>query len=187
MFFYGTSSYTQYKENEKIMFTPTEINEAVKIDGIDKKVVPFNHTHLKVMDFRSHDIQIIESFVNYDELTKNLNGNGLSFTGIANKKFVCCFGLVKIWDGNYECWLLPSSDVGKNKFAFHRAALRFFTYAAKKLKIHRMQMIVLISNDIAYKWAQKCYFIQEGLLRKYGPDKSDYFMMSRIFNTNDKE
>ena len=169
------------------MFTADEMNKAMRIDGINKKVVPFHNSHLNVMDFRKQDLQIINGFINYNELTKNLNDNGLSFTGIANQKFVCCFGLVKIWEGNYEGWLLPSKDVGKNKFAFHRAALRFFTYAADKLNIHRIQMIVLISNDIAYKWAQKCYFTQEGLLREYGPDRSDYYMMSRLFNKKNKE
>ena len=170
------------------MFSANEINKAMNIDGVYYKVVPFHNTHLKVMDFREHDLQIINSFVDYHEMTQNLNGNGLSFTGIANGKFVCCFGLVKIWDGVYECWLLPSKEqVVKHKFIFHKSTLKFFNYVAKHLNIHRLQMVVLQSNILAYKWAKRCYFIEDGLLKNYGPDKSDYFLMSRLFNFNHKE
>ena len=78
-------------------------------------------------------------------------------------------------------------QIGEHKFKFHKASLRFFNYAAKKLNIHRLQINVSRYNYLAYKWALACYFLEEGILKEYGPDKSDYFMMSRLFGKTKKE
>ena len=63
----------------------------------------------------------------------------------------------------------------------HKASKLFFDYAANKLEMKRLQITVCSRNIPAYKWAKVCYFEDEGILRNYGPQGDDYYMMSRVF------
>lgn len=164
------------------MFTTDELNKVCKLNSINDRLLPFHFTHLKLMTFRQSEINLFKSFSDYAERIKTYPIKGLSFSGISEKEIVCCFGLIPIWHGVYEAWLIPSLHISNKKFVFHRASLRFFKYVAKKLSIHRIQINVSRSNYLAYKWAKSCYFLEEGILEKFGPDKSDYYMMSRLFN-----
>ena len=169
------------------MFTTIELNYALRLDGEKTKLVPFHYTHLKFMQYREADQKLFASFNDYAERIKSFPIEGLSFSGITNKKIVCSFGLQPIWEGVYEAWLIPSLEITKYKFKFHKASLRYFNYIAKKLNIHRLQINVSRYNYLAYKWALACYFLEEGILKEYGPDKSDYFIMARLFGKTKKE
>jgi hypothetical protein len=163
------------------MITCDELNYLMGLDGINYKLVPFHYTHLNMMEFREADNLLMKSFKNYDEQIKTNPLEGLSFSGLCYGEIVCCFGILPLWEGVYEAWLLPCKHLTKNKFKFHRSSLKFFEYVADRLNIHRLQINVSSHNCLAYKWAKKCYFTEEGLLRKYGPDKTDYHIMSRLF------
>lgn len=168
-------------------FTCEELNYVMALDGVDYKLIPFHYTHLNMMEFRESEYSLINSFIDYEEKIKTCPVEGLSFSGVCFGDIVCCFGIIPLWQGVYEAWLLPCKDLTKNKLRFHKSSLKFFEYVADRLNIHRLQINVNRQNCLAYKWAKKCYFIEEGLLREYGPDKSDFYIMSRLFNYNEKE
>tara|TARA_E500000305_G_C4022561_1_gene239768 strand:+ start:135 stop:647 length:513 start_codon:yes stop_codon:yes gene_type:complete len=168
-------------------FTCEELNHVMVLDGVDYKLIPFHYTHLNMMEFRESEYSLINSFIDYEEKIKTCPVEGLSFSGVCFGDIVCCFGIIPLWQGVYEAWLLPCKDLTKNKLRFHKSSLKFFEYVADRLNIHRLQINVNRQNCLAYKWAKKCYFTEEGLLREYGPDKSDFYIMSRLFNYNEKE
>ena len=168
-------------------FTCEELNQSTNLDGVDYKLIPFHYTHLNMMEFRESEYSLINSFIDYEEKIKTCPVEGLSFSGVCFGDIVCCFGIIPLWQGVYEAWLLPCKDLTKNKLRFHKSILKFFDYVADRLNIHRLQINVNRQNCLAYKWAKKCYFTEEGLLREYGPDKSDFYIMSRLFNYNEKE
>jgi len=91
------------------------------------------------------------------------------------------WGVYEFWPGCAEAWLIPSKHIGQKTMAFHRAALAFFEYVAAQKGIKRLQFTVHTQNVHADRWAQRCYFVCEGVLRKYGPDGADYYMYSRMF------
>ena len=72
-----------------------------------------------------------------------------------------------------------------NMFCF--SLLNRIFFVIRYYYIHRLQINVNRQNCLAYKWAKKCYFTEEGLLREYGPDRSDFYIMSRLFKTKEKE
>ena len=82
----------------------------------------------------------------YEEKIKTCPMEGLSFRGVSFGDIACCFGMLPLWEGVYEAWLLPCKDLTKNKFKFHRASLKFFEYVAKRLNIHRLQINVSSQN-----------------------------------------
>ena len=96
------------------MFTTIELNQAMRIDGEESKVVPFHYTHLKFMEFREAEKKLFDSFHDYAERLKTYPIHGLSFSGMVGKKIVCCFGLLPIWEGVYEAWLIPCLQIGEH-------------------------------------------------------------------------
>ena len=46
--------------------------------------------------------------------------------------------------------------------------------------LKRLQITVSYHNNTAYKFAKSLYFKKEGVLKKYGPEGADYFMMARF-------
>lgn len=107
--------------------------------------------------------------------------DGLSYSAMCDGKVYAMFGLYPLWKGVAEAWLLPSSKLENRKMVFHKSCLRFFPYAAEKLKLHRIQVYVRSSNVQAYKWIEMMYFKREGLLERYGPDINDYYVYGRLF------
>ena len=57
--------------------------------------------------------------------------------------------------------------------------MRIFDYAMSKHSMKRLQITVSSENALALKWAERCYFNHEGVLQKYGPEGTDYYMMAR--------
>ena len=74
---------------------------------------------------------------------------------------------------------IPSTTalVGFERAARHQS----FTKAAKELSLHRLQVTVSSRNVRAVKWIKSLYFKEEGILKNYGIDKSDYIMFARLF------
>ena len=52
------------------MFTTIELNQAIRLDEINYKLVPFHHTHLNFMKFRESENQLFKSFEDYPERIK---------------------------------------------------------------------------------------------------------------------
>ena len=52
---------------------------------------------------------------------------------------------------------------------------------AKELSLHRLQVTVSSRNVLAVKWIKSLYFKEEGILKNYGVDKTDYIMFARLF------
>ena len=52
---------------------------------------------------------------------------------------------------------------------------------AADLKLKRLQVTVSSLNVSALKWIKSIYFVNEGLLKHYGVNSSDYKMFARYF------
>ena len=49
------------------------------------------------------------------------------------------------------------------------------------IKLKRLQVTVSSLNVSALKWIKAMYFVNEGILKHYGVDGSDYKMFARYF------
>ena len=163
------------------MFSIDELNKVMRMDVPRHKVVPFHPAHLFMCELNEFDKKNIELFDEYREYLQTYAEHGHALTAIGDEDVYAMFGLWELWPGVGEAWLIPSAKIDRKTIAMHRAALRFFEHAANKMQIKRLQFTVCTLNVRADRWAQRCYFEREGLLRRYGPDGSDYWMYSRMF------
>jgi len=161
------------------MFTADELMQVMKLDGYRNRLVTFQPNHIHMTKFRDFDQEILDGYGRPH--IEDYAVDGLSYSAMCDGKVYAMFGLYPLWKGVAEAWLLPSSKLENRKMVFHKSCLRFFPYAAEKLKLHRIQVYVRSSNVQAYKWIEMMYFNREGLLKRYGPDINDYYVYGRLF------
>ena len=163
------------------MFSADELNKVCNLeyDG-DYKIVEFNQYHMEMLELNKHDKAWHKYYKNYAKQISDYYTDGTAFTGLAYGNVVCCFGFTFLWNGVYEAWLLPTPEkVKEYVIPFHRSSLKVFDYAMSKHSMNRLQIVVSSQNALARRWAERCYFKNEGLLHKYGPEGIDYYMFAR--------
>jgi hypothetical protein len=93
---------------------------------------------------------------------------------------IAIVGIFRVNDGTGEAIAIVSPDVKNYVFQFHRACIKILEDLTKSMKLNRVQCTVKKDFMKGLKWARALGFETEGLLKKYGPEGSDYFMLSRL-------
>ena len=105
---------------------------------------------------------------------------GVAVTGFLYSIPACVFGFVPIWKGVAESWMLVDDMARERPLAMTKGGKMAHDIAKISLGLHRQQITVRIDDKRAYKWALALGFREEALMRHYGPDMSDYFLMARF-------
>ena len=146
----------------------------------NQEIVPFEPGHLNELELRPTEVAYLANIPKYFD---NLVGHaqpGTSWTGIANGKVVCCFGLRLLWRGVAEAWLLPGIGIERNPIAVLKNGRRLMQEAMYDLGVERLQIAVRAQNNTEINFAKALYFEVESTMKRYGPEGDDYFMMVRF-------
>ncbi len=163
-------------------FSVDQLNKIMRLDTSKHHLIPWAPSHLYLCELNDFDQQTMALIEDYQKHLQSYADVGLAFTVIGKGEIHAMFGLWYLWSGVAEAWLMPSKHIDKKTIALHRGSLRFFEYAANETGIKRLQFTVNSQNVRADRWARRCHFQKEGVLKHYGPDGSDYFMYARIFD-----
>ena len=106
---------------------------------------------------------------------------GLSFTLLDDNKPVCSGGIIPTWLGSAEGWVISSKRIFKNKIKAARLIKERTDLLCTNNKIWRLQTAVKADFKVGFRFAQFLGFKNEGLMKAYGPDKTDYYRMARIY------
>jgi hypothetical protein len=159
-----------------------DLEKVFKIENTNINVVPFESYLLKVMDLYEVDQELFTQFPDYLSFINNAAKQGNGFAVCVDGKPMTCFGVVPLWKGVGEIWMIPDKFMlSKFKTKFHKGAFKFMLTTAKQLKLHRIQCTVKSNNTRAIKWIESMKFLKEGIVKQYGPDKEDYIMYARLF------
>ncbi|MEQ8370789.1 MAG: hypothetical protein RIE31_05130 [Alphaproteobacteria bacterium] len=93
---------------------------------------------------------------------------------------VAALGLVPLWPGVAEAWVLTGSRVTGHVHAFHRLVRRHLADAPRRFTLHRIQASVRADSVVARRWALALGFREEGLMPAYGPDQADYHRVAYL-------
>ena len=111
----------------------------------------------------------------------NYSKEGQAFTYFIGDKPVFACGIVQLWEGVAEAWVLCGINVFDIKFLAARTIKELQDQTCKKYKIRRLQTSVKAEFKRGLRFATWCGLKTEGLKRKYGPDGSDFYQMSVIY------
>ena len=155
------------------------LNKAVRLTG-DRKLVTFSPVHIEMMELSPFEQAYFDSLPNWLYMLEGMAALGYAYTGIKAGRPYCSFGVMKMWPGVAEMWLIPDADLAQVVMSFHRAARRFSDICMSKLHLVRLQATVHSANVPGDNWIKRMLFQEEGVLRGFGPDGSDHKMYSRI-------
>lgn len=158
-----------------------ELNHKIGLKG-DRVLVPFSPVHVQMMELGPFERAYLESLPNYLQILEGYASLGLAYTGVDNGRPMLCWGMVQIWKGVGEWWMLPDAKLTSVRHTFHRAARRLMDVIAYEMHIVRLQCTVHTDNGPADKWIRSMQFSEEGLLKQFGPEGADYKMYARLVN-----
>ena len=82
--------------------------------------------------------------------------------------------------GVAEVGMLMSKDIYKDRMGLQKVVLKLIEYCEKELGIHRLQMSVEQGFQMGVRWAHSLGFLYEGTMLKYGYDKKNHLLFSRV-------
>ena len=111
----------------------------------------------------------------------NYSQPGNAYTMWVDDKPVFSFGMVILWKGVAEGWVMASQNIFDVKFLAAKTITSMMINHCKKNKIKRLQTSVKAEFKEGVRFATWLGMEIEGLKKNYGPDGSDYYQLARIF------
>lgn len=133
-------------------------------------VVPFENWHL---DLIQPEWPIFRKGVDFESQAVAVS---LYEEGV----FYAIFGAVPMWPGVMETFLITSESFIDRKFRCIKLIKQNDQFLWNELKCHRAQTTVPVTNTIFQRWLEFLGYEQEGLLKRYGPDKIDHIRYVRL-------
>jgi hypothetical protein len=100
-----------------------------------------------------------------------------SYIFLVDSKPIAAFGVIMLWQGVGECWMMGSPELSKHAFAVIKK-LRSLTDQLITAGLHRVQIYVADTTNLN-KWAQLLGFTFEGRLHRHSADGSDNMLYAK--------
>ena len=130
---------------------------------------------LEVRKYRPDDYMVIKrrhfdsltflNFPNPSAISVNLS-KGPAYT-ITNGTPIACGGILPLWKGVGEGWVVTSDFVEKYPILFAKTVWRNMAALIESMDLERIQTVVDAEHDVSRKWVERMGFKSEGLMRKY--------------------
>ena len=145
------------------------------------EIVPYKTQHGdEMIEFGLND-KLMDIDASFKENRIDFAMAGLAFTLLDDNVPICSGGIVPTWLGNAQGWVISSKRIFRNKIKASRLIKQRTDLLCANNKIWRLQTAVKADFKIGIRFAEFLGFNKEGLMVGYGPDKTDYYLMARIY------
>ena len=145
------------------------------------EIVPYKTQHGdEMIEFGLND-KLMDIDASFKENRIDFAMAGLAFTLLDNNVPICSGGIIPTWLGNAQGWVISSKRIFRNKIKAARLIKQRTDLLCANNKIWRLQTAVKADFKIGIRFAEFLGFNKEGLMVGYGPDKTDYYLMARIY------
>ena len=111
----------------------------------------------------------------------NYSTKGNAYTMFVDGNPVFAIGIVILWDGVAEGWVMASQNVFEMRFLAAKTMKELTDEMCKKNKIKRLQTSVKADFKLGVRFATWLGLEIEGIKKCYGPDGSDYYQLGKIY------
>ena len=125
--------------------------------------------------------KLMEVDANFKENRICLADKGNAYTLFVKDKPIVAGGIFILWKGVAEGWVLANRNIYDVKFLAAKEIKKRTDLLCKKNKINRLQTSVKADFKTGVRFANWLGLETEGLMKKYGPDGSDYLRMAKIY------
>lgn len=143
------------------------------------EIIPFEVEHLEAIQPRSFEGSELGSLEDWRERAKLYKRAGPAFTGVIDGQIMGSCGLIILWPGVAEGWMVSTNLVAKLPLTFHRAVTRGMDRLIKENGLRRIQVAIHADHKKSRNWITRLGFFYEGQMVSYGPDGSDYHRYGR--------
>lgn len=152
------------------------------------KIAPYKREHLDAIldELRDEELcNVSPAAKDREEVLKSMEyyeERAVIVTFMDDDHPVAIFVGMRLWAGVAELWALVGTRADSTIVGFQRACargLKNFIDCHKDEPLHRIQAVVHSDHYRSRKWLQWMGFSEEGVLKKFGPDKADYLMVAR--------
>jgi hypothetical protein len=103
-----------------------------------------------------------------------------SWTAVHRGKVLLSFGIRTMTRHVGEAWLMPGKDISRYSISVVRCSRKIFDDLLQNKGFCRIQVGVMLDNDIALRFAKSLGFEVEGIMRNFGSPGASCALMSRI-------
>ena len=145
------------------------------------KIVPYEIDHGdEIIEFGMND-KLMEIDASYTNNRLDMAIPGLSFTLMLDTTPIVSGGIVPMWEGVAEGWVLSSKHIFDYKIKAASSVKKRLDYLCINNKITRLQTAVKEEFYMGVRFAQWLGLEKEGLMKFYGLDKTNYWRMAKYY------
>ena len=148
------------------------------------EIVPYEAWHATNILERGLNNGAPESTYSFGHVVNDMGVDGQSFTGIQDGVVIACGGVLPMWPGVGEGWVLASGEIHNNKFATVRICRSILQKIMDDYGYWRIQGATLANWESGVKFARMLGFVNEGLMKRFGPGGEDYLRHARVIDGN---
>jgi hypothetical protein len=145
------------------------------------EIIVFEPDHLTRMQPRSFEAAEMVLIGNPLERAAQYLQCGPAFTGKIGNEILACAGLLKLWEGVAEAWVVTTPLVTSKPLSFHRAISHSLRELTASMGLWRVQAAIRYDHAVSIRWATKLGLRYEGDMVGYGPDRSTYQRYAKIW------
>ena len=142
--------------------------------------LPFVIDHFDQMDVDQPELLAVSRGYGIRAMVASQAELGTAITIFYHGKPVAVVGVILFWGGVGEMWALFDNQARNMPATMVKCALSFIDIAMRYLHLHRLQITVRTDDSRAIRYAKALYFETECVMKKYGPDKVDSYLMTRL-------
>ena len=109
-----------------------------------------------------------------------IGANGPAYTGFLGHDIVFIAGISMLWEGVADAFIFTTQITKRNGIWFSKQCRIKMEQLEHEHELHRIQAAVDAENKTSQRWAEWMGFKSEGLMKRYGPDKKDYYRYARL-------
>ena len=125
--------------------------------------------------------KLMEVDASYKDHRISLGDKGNAYTLFVDKKPIVAGGIIVLWQSVAEGWVMANQTIYEVKLLACKEIKRRTDILCKKNNVKRLQTTVKYDFKTGIRFADWLGLKPEGIMRKYGPDGSDYYRMAKIF------
>lgn len=148
---------------------------------VNYKIIPYERSHAdEIITFGMNE-KLLENDASAEEGRIDYGIPGLSFTLLADNNIVLCGGVTPLWDGVAEGWVIASKRIFEHKIKSVSTIKERLDLLCYNNNIWRLQTSVKENFKTGVRFAEWLGLKKEGLMLMYGPDKTNYYRMAKIY------
>ena len=146
-------------------------------------IVPFHPDHLGEALYQGATYGTLHDQNAFLDFTTKNGGGSIAFTAYNNNTIVGMGGFIELYPHLAEAWVIVLTNNNFSTLKIARIILKVFNKVTNSYpKWERVQAAVKSDFDKAIRLTEFLGFENEGLMQKFGPDKSDYYRYAMVRN-----